>query len=86
MVRVGLNVPLEANRTNGYGHVVMVHGYVLRTLCSVCATGVRFLQSFSWNQQRTFLIVFFDIGYEKSELRKKIAIFQFFHNGHIYTW
>jgi hypothetical protein len=32
------------NRINVHGHVAVVHGHVWRTLCSVCATGARFVQ------------------------------------------
>jgi hypothetical protein len=38
---VGVKIPQDGNRTNGYGHVAVVHGHVRRTLCSVCATGAR---------------------------------------------
>ena len=31
----------DGNRANRYGHVAVVHVHVWRTLCSVCATGVR---------------------------------------------
>jgi hypothetical protein len=41
MVRVGVEIPQDGNRTNGYRHVAVVHGHVWRTLCSVCATGAR---------------------------------------------
>ena len=37
-------VYMYGNRTNVYGHVVMVHGHVWHTLCSVCATGARVAQ------------------------------------------
>ena len=32
------------NRANVYSHVAVVHEHVLRTLCSVCATGARVAQ------------------------------------------
>jgi hypothetical protein len=41
MVRVGVKIPQDGNRANTYGHVLMVHGHVWRTLCSVCAAGAR---------------------------------------------
>jgi hypothetical protein len=41
MVRVGVKIPQDGNRSNKYGHVAVVHEYVWRTLCSVCATGAR---------------------------------------------
>ena len=28
MVRVGMKIPLDGNRANVFGHVVMVHGHV----------------------------------------------------------
>ena len=43
MVRVGVKIPQDGNRTNVYGHVAMVHGHVWRTLCSVFALSVRFV-------------------------------------------
>ena len=44
LVRVGVKIPHDGNRANVYGYVVTVHGHVLRTLCSVCMTGARFVQ------------------------------------------
>ena len=41
MVRVGVKIPLDGNRANGYNYVYMVPEHVWRTLCSVCATGAR---------------------------------------------
>ena len=41
LVRVGMKIPQDGNRANGYGHVVMVYERVYRTLCGVCATGAR---------------------------------------------
>jgi hypothetical protein len=41
MVRVGVKIPQDGNRSNVYGHVATVHERVWRTLCSVCATGAR---------------------------------------------
>ena len=41
LVRVGVKIPQDGNRANGYRYVYMVHGHVWRTLCSVCATGAR---------------------------------------------
>ena len=41
MVRDGVKIPQDGNRTNGYGHVAAVHEHVWRMLCSVCATGAR---------------------------------------------
>ena len=41
MVRVGVKIPQDGNRTNMYDHVAAVHGHVWRTLSSVCATGAR---------------------------------------------
>jgi hypothetical protein len=41
MVRVGMKIPQDGNRANGYEHVAMVHEHVWRTICSVCATGAR---------------------------------------------
>ena len=49
LVRVGVNFPLNGNRANVYAHVVVVREHVLRTLCSVCATGARVAQSFLSN-------------------------------------
>jgi hypothetical protein len=42
--RVGVKIPQDGNRANGYGHVAVVHEHVWRTLCSVCATGARVAQ------------------------------------------
>ena len=36
-----MKIPQDGNRANVYGHVAVVRGHVWRTLCSVCATGVR---------------------------------------------
>ena len=44
MVRVGVKIPQDGNRANGYEHVAVVHEHVWRTLCSVCATGARVAQ------------------------------------------
>ena len=44
IVRVGVKIPQDGNRTNGYKHVAVVHEHVWRTLCSVCATGARVAQ------------------------------------------
>ena len=41
IVRVGAKIPQDGNRANVYEHVAVVHEHVLRTLCSVCATGAR---------------------------------------------
>ena len=41
LVRVGMKIPQDGNRANRYGHVVVVHEHVWRTVCSVCATGAR---------------------------------------------
>jgi hypothetical protein len=41
LVRVGVKIPQDGNRTNRYGCVAVVHGHVWRTVCSVCATGAR---------------------------------------------
>ena len=41
IVRVGVKIPQDGNRANGYRRVAMVHGHVWRTVCSVCATGAR---------------------------------------------
>jgi hypothetical protein len=46
MVRVGVKIPQDGNRANGYRRVYMVPGHVWRTLCSVCATGARVAQPF----------------------------------------
>ena len=44
MVRVGVKIPQDGNRANGYRYVYMVPEHVWRTLCSVCATGARVAQ------------------------------------------
>ena len=44
LVRVGVKIPQDGNRTNVNGHVAVVHGHVWRTVCSVCATGARVAQ------------------------------------------
>ena len=49
LVRVGLNFPLNGTCTNKYAHVVVVREHVWRTVCSVCATGVRVAQTFLSN-------------------------------------
>ena len=49
LVRVGLNFPLNGTCTNMYAHVVVVRERVLRTLCSVCATGARVAHPFPSN-------------------------------------
>ena len=49
LVRVGLNFPLNGKRANTYAHVVVVREHVLRTLCSVCATGARVAHPFPSN-------------------------------------
>jgi len=36
MVRVGVKIPQDGNRTIMYEHVAVVHGHVWRTVCSVC--------------------------------------------------
>jgi len=41
LVRVGVKIPQDGNRANGYKHVAVVHGHIWRTLCSVCAMGGR---------------------------------------------
>ena len=41
MVRVGVKIPQDGNRANGYRRVTVVHGHVWRTVCGVCATGAR---------------------------------------------
>jgi hypothetical protein len=41
IIGVSLNRLLDGNRIGVYGRVNVVHGYVWRTLCSVCATGAR---------------------------------------------
>ena len=41
MIRDGVKIPQDGNRSNKYKHVAVVHGHVWRTLCSVCATGAR---------------------------------------------
>jgi hypothetical protein len=41
MVRVGVKIPQDGNRANGYEHATVVHEHLWRTLCSVCATGAR---------------------------------------------
>ena len=40
MVRVGVKIPQDGNRANGYCHVHMVHGHGWRTVCSIGATEV----------------------------------------------
>ena len=45
-VRVALNVSLNGNLTNGYGHVAMVRAHVWRMLCSVRSTGAHVVQPF----------------------------------------
>ena len=49
LVRDGVKIPQDGNRANGYGHMAVVHGHVWRTLCSVCATGVRVAHPVSCN-------------------------------------
>jgi hypothetical protein len=49
LVRAGVKIPQDGNRANRYGYVVMVHGHVWRTVCSVCATGARVAQSVPCN-------------------------------------
>ena len=44
LVRVGVKIPQDGNRANGYRYVCMVHEHVWRTVCSVCATGARVAQ------------------------------------------
>ena len=44
MVRVGVKIPQDGNRANGYRYVYVVHEHVWRTFCSVCATGARVAQ------------------------------------------
>ena len=44
MVRVGMKIPQDGNRANGYEHVAVVREHDWRTLCSVCATGARVAQ------------------------------------------
>ena len=39
-----INRHLNGNHINMYRHVAVVHEYVWRTLCSVCATGARVAQ------------------------------------------
>ena len=39
-----MKIPQDGNRANAYGYVAAVHGHVWRTVCSVCATGVRVAQ------------------------------------------
>ena len=41
IVRGGVKIPHDGNRTNAYGRVAVVHGHVWRTVCSVCVTGAR---------------------------------------------
>jgi len=41
MVRVGVKIPQDGNRTNVYVCVAVVYEHVWRTLCSVCATSAR---------------------------------------------
>ena len=41
LVRVGVKIPQDGNRSNRYQHVATVHAHVWRTVCSVCATGAR---------------------------------------------
>ena len=49
MVRVGVKIPQDGNRANGYRYVCMVLEHVWRTLCSVCATGARVARPVSCN-------------------------------------
>jgi hypothetical protein len=49
LVRVGVKIPQDGNRTNMHGHVAVVHGHIWRTLCSVCAKGARVAQPVSCN-------------------------------------
>ena len=44
MVRVGVKIPQDGNRANGYKYVAAVHKHVWHTVCSVCATGARVAQ------------------------------------------
>ena len=41
MVRVGVKIPQDGNRTNVYNYVAVVREHVWRTVCSVYATGAR---------------------------------------------
>jgi hypothetical protein len=41
LVRVGVKIPPNGNRSNVYRHVYVVRWHVWRTVCSVCATGAR---------------------------------------------
>jgi hypothetical protein len=41
LVRVGVKIPQDGNRTNVYVYVATVREQVWRTVCSVCATGAR---------------------------------------------
>ena len=41
LVRVGVKIPQDGNRANGYGHAAVVPEHVWRTVYSVCATGAR---------------------------------------------
>ena len=49
LVRDGLQFPLDDTWSNKYAHVVVVREQVLRTLCSVCATGARVAHPFPSN-------------------------------------
>ena len=40
LVRVGLNVSLNANRTSKYAYVILVHEHVLRTISVFVLTGL----------------------------------------------
>ena len=66
MVRVGMKIPQDGNRTNGYGHVVVLHGHVWRTVGSVCANAACFAQPFPWNLKRDCLTCLSNFGEDKN--------------------
>ena len=53
LVRVCVKIPQDGNRTNVYGHVVVVHGHLWRTLCSIFATSARVHQPFLPTRNRS---------------------------------
>ena len=41
MIRDGVKIPQDGNRSNKHRHVAVVRGHDWRPVCSVCATGAR---------------------------------------------
>ena len=57
MVRVGVKIPQDGNRTNTYGRVAVVREHVWRTVCSVCATSARVARPVPCNSEFVVLEV-----------------------------